>query len=199
MTGIINLSPSWFSQGHEGPLDSLHVSSDIEQAENVMYLKNLVFINALVARVYSIIQPDLFDSGYKALDQLTEHSQLNNTILNALEAWSTPFTGLSVILNRETITHRDIKGYRESFDMLVTIGDYSEGRLHLPGLGFSLVYNPGTLVAIAGNILAHGVCSVAGERACLAHFWHRNVGERLGVEPPQWRTLQDLTENIHSM
>ena len=70
-----------------------------------MYLKNLVFINALVAGVYSIIQPDLFDSGYKALDQLAEHGQLNNTILNALEVWSTPFTGLSVILNQEMVTH----------------------------------------------------------------------------------------------
>ena len=64
------------------------------------------------------------------------------------------------MLNRETITHQDIKGYRESFDMLVTIGDYSEGWLHLPGLGFSLIYNPGTLVAISGNILAHGVCPI---------------------------------------
>ena len=170
----------------------------MEQAKNVVYLKNLVFINALVARVYSIIQPDLFDSGYKALDQLAEHSQLHNTIHNTLEVWSTPLTGLSVILNQETITHQDIKGYRESFDMLVTIGNYSEGQLHLPGLGFSLVYNPRTLVAITGNILAHGVCPVAGERACLAHFWHRMVGERLGVEPPQWLTLQDLTDNILS-
>ena len=54
--------------------------------------------------------------------------------------------------------------------MLVTIGNYSEGWLHLPGLGFSLVYNLGTLVAITGNILAHGVCHMAGEQACLAHL-----------------------------
>ena len=83
--------------------------------------------------------------------------------------------------------------------MLVTISNYSEGRLHLPRLGFSLVYNPGTLVVIAGNILAHGVCPVACERAYLAHFWHRKVGERLGVEPPQWLTLQDLTDNTPSI
>ena len=82
--------------------------------------------------------------------------------------------------------------------MLVTIGDYSEGQLHLPGLGFSLVYNPATLVAIAGNILAHGVCPVAGEWACLAHFWHRKVGERLGVKEPQWVTMEDLTQNLLS-
>ena len=47
--------------------------------------------------------------------------------------------------------------------MLVTIGNYTQGRLHLPGLSFSLIYDLGTLVAITGNIIAHGVCPMASE------------------------------------
>ena len=49
-----------------------------------MYLKNLPVINALVAGVYSIIQPNLFESGYTVFDQIAEKSQLDNSISNAL-------------------------------------------------------------------------------------------------------------------
>ncbi|EDR14419.1 uncharacterized protein LACBIDRAFT_321468 [Laccaria bicolor S238N-H82] len=63
-----------------------------------------------------------------------------------------------------------VKGYRESFDMLLTIGRYDQGRFYMPGLGFSLLYDPGTLVGLAGNVLPHGVCPVVGEHACLAEL-----------------------------
>jgi hypothetical protein len=135
----------------------------------------------------------MFESGLAAFDQLTEDSQLNETVIKALDLWATPFTGLSVIMNRETITHRDVKGYRESLDLLLTIGRYTGGRFHLPGLGFSLIYNPGTVVALAGNVLQHGVCPVTGERACLAHFWHHKVAEKLSIMQPGWVTVDDLT------
>ena len=85
---------------------------------------------------------------------------------------------------RDNYPPRDVKGYRESFDLLLTIGHYTGGQFHLPGLGFSLLYDLGTVVALAGNVLQHELCPVAGDRACLAHFWHRKVGERLGVKEP---------------
>lgn len=196
MTGIINLSPSWFSQGHEGSGESLHASSDIQHRDNANFLHNIIFPNTLLAAIYSIIQPDMFESGFEGFEKLAEQGQLNESIIKALDSWATPFTGLSVIMNRETITHRDVKAYRESFDLLLTIGRYTGGRLHLPGLGFSLIYDPGTVVALAGNVLQHGVCPVTGDRACLAHFWHHKVGERLGVMQPGWVTLDYLTEKI---
>ena len=110
---------------------------------------------------------------------------MDESVGNALSAWATAFTGLSVILNQEMFTHQDVKGHRESFDLLLTIGHYTGGQFHLSELGFSLLYDPRTVVALAGNVLQHGVCPVASDRACLAHFWHRKVGERLGVKEPQ--------------
>ena len=141
----------------------------------------------------------MFESGLTGLDRFAEHAELDENILNGLNVWATPFTGLSVILNRETITHQDAKGYRESFDLLLTIGEYTGGQLHLPGLGFSLIYDPGTVVALASNVLQHGVCPVAGEWACLAHFWHQKVGERLRLMQSRWLTMDDLTCNIIQM
>ncbi|EDR01065.1 uncharacterized protein LACBIDRAFT_312551 [Laccaria bicolor S238N-H82] len=198
-TGIVNLSPGWFSQGHEGPADPLHPSSDIQQASNLIYLETLSFINAVISAIYSIIQPDLCESGFAVFDQLAEDGQQDEATSMALGVWGTPFTGLSVIINRETITHRDVKGYRESFDMLLTIGRYDQGQFYMSGLGFSLLYDPRTLVGLAGNVLPHGVCPVVSERACLAHFWHKKVGERLGVMPPQWQTIEKLTHTILAM
>jgi len=161
------------------------------------YLTSLIFTNSLLAAIYSIIQPDMFESGITIFDELAEHAkELNETISKALQVWATLFTGLSVILNWETINHWDVKGYRESFDLLLTIGDYTNGQIHLPGLRFSLIYDPRTIVALAGNVLQHGVCPVAGDWACLAHFFHQKVGERLGVIQPGWVTLDDLTQNI---
>ena len=208
MTGIVNLSPSWFSQGHECPGELLHASADIQLPENLKYLQNLILANTIVVTIYAVVQPDLFEFGLAIFEELADHAQeLNESISNALSAWATPFTSLSMILDRETITHQDIKGYRthqdikgyrESFNLLLTIGHYTGGWFHLPGLGFSLLYDLGTVVTLAGNVLQHGVCPVAGDRPCLAHFWHRKVGERLGVKEPQWVTMEDLTQNLLS-
>jgi len=70
------------------------------------YLTSLIFTNSLLAAIYSIIQPDMFESGITIFDELAEHAEeLNETISKALQVWATPFTGLSVILNQETINH----------------------------------------------------------------------------------------------
>ncbi|EDR13507.1 uncharacterized protein LACBIDRAFT_322491 [Laccaria bicolor S238N-H82] len=132
VTGIVNLSPSWFSQGHEGPEDPLHTSADIQEPANSTYLQNVLLANAIVGAIYAVIQPDLFESGLATFKKLANHAEaLDDPINIALRVWATPFTGLSVILNREMIDHRDLKGYMESFDLLLTIGNYTGGWCHL--------------------------------------------------------------------
>ena len=85
------------------------------------------------------------------------------------------------------------------FDLLLTIGNYTGGQLHLPRLGFSLIYDLSTVVALASNVLQHVVCPVASDQACLAHFWHQKVRERLGLMQLGWLTMDDLTWNIIEM
>ena len=100
MTGIVNLSPSWFSKGHEGPRELLHASANIQLPENLKYLQNLILPNAIVAAIYAVVQPDLFESGLAIFGELADHAEeLNKSISNALSVWATPFTDLSVILN----------------------------------------------------------------------------------------------------
>ena len=70
------------------------------------YLEELLFANSIVAAIYAVIQPDLFESGLTVFEKLADDArELDKTITDALRVWATPFTGLSVILNRETISH----------------------------------------------------------------------------------------------
>ncbi|EDR12909.1 uncharacterized protein LACBIDRAFT_323739 [Laccaria bicolor S238N-H82] len=102
VTGIVNLSPSWFSQGHEGPEDPLRASADIQEPANSTYLQNVLLANAIVGTIYAVIQPDLFESGLATFEKLANHAEaLDDPINIALRVWATPFTGLSVILNRK--------------------------------------------------------------------------------------------------
>ena len=56
-------------------------------------------------------------------DQTTKHSQLDNSISNDLQVWSTPFTGLSVIMNYPP-KYQGLQGVIQH-DMLVTITHYT--------------------------------------------------------------------------
>lgn len=52
--------------------------------------------------------------------------------------------------------------------------------MRLPDLGATLRYLPGTLVAVSGKIIRHGVPQWAGEeRFCIAHFMKDAVLDRL--------------------
>lgn len=150
-----------------------------------------------MAAIYSIIQPDAFYSGLHQME-LTANLQ-NDAILNkVLRHWPSPFTGLSIIRNLESITHRDTKAHRASFDLLATFGEYSGGRFYVPTLGLYFRYEPGTVITLAGNVLEHGACEVEGDRTCLSNFWHQKVAEALQVAEPVWLTTDILNTLLYS-
>jgi hypothetical protein len=85
--------------------------------------------------------------------------------------WPTPFTTLGLTANKESLPHRDKNGIEQFYDLLTTIGNYTDGRLRVPGLGIHFLYNPGTVVAICGKALQHAVAPVNGDRVCLAQYF----------------------------
>lgn len=149
---------------------------------------------AIVGAILSIIQPELYDVGMEGLRHLWSDPSLVETpelLVQALELWGVPFNGLSVISNRRTPLHRDCNSRKEWLDALVALGKYDEGFMYVPGLGLELVYNPGTVVGIAGRVLQHGAeCN--GERACLAYYMRDKVHERLGLRIPTWFNVEEL-------
>jgi hypothetical protein len=70
-------------------------------------------------------------------------------------------------------------------DILVALGDYTEGFLDLPGIGIRCEYLLGTVVAISGWVIAHSTgCN--GDRACIVYYIREKVQARLGLSQPDW-------------
>jgi hypothetical protein len=89
-----------------------------------------------------------------------------------------------VISGRSTPPHRDGNSRYSWYDLLVTLGEYQNCRLRLPGVGVSFEYGPGTVVGLCGMVLEHEVPDFEGERVCYAYFMRDNVHEWAGVRPP---------------
>lgn len=155
-------------------------------------------VNALIGTVLSLVHPVLYQKQIAVLEAIygTEFVVGNREWMEELfESWSTPFNAFSLVVNRESIMHRDKGGGPKMLDILATFGHYSGGRLEIPLLGCRLIYNPGTIVVFPGYLMEHGASVTKGERVCIASFFRPNVGQgALGcryrpADPPSEESL----------
>lgn len=132
----------------------------------------------------SLIHPDLFETGLIILKKLRD---LEKTSAIARK-WQSVFSGVAVICNRRTPSHRDFKSRPEWYDMLVShTGPAARPLLSVTDLGLHLKYSSGTVDALCGTVLKHQVLSWGkGDRACYAHFMRESVRKRLDVQPAGW-------------
>lgn len=72
---------------------------------------------------------------------------------------------------------------------LLTLGNYELGRFEVPGIGLRLAYDPGTIVAVAGKTIAHGVSPCEGDRVCITYFMRDGVHEQLGIRAGGWMNI----------
>jgi hypothetical protein len=140
-----------------------------------------------------IIAPGLHKAGMDAIAQVKEvNSQIEN-----VRMWPSVFSGVSTIVNRKTLAHRDQGGWASCFDILCAAGTYDKAYLDVPDIGAQFCYRPGTVVAICGRVLRHSVPTWSGgERICIAHFMRANVHSRLQVKHSPWVTLGDFKADI---
>jgi hypothetical protein len=101
--------------------------------------------------------------------------------------WQSVYTGIGVICNRITPSHRDSKGRPEWFDTLLNYENGGRPRFLLKDLGMDLEYSSGTVISFCGSILEHEVKSWGnGERICYANFMRESVRKYLDVPPAGW-------------
>jgi len=144
--------------------------------------------SAIIGGILSIIHPELYSAGIaglKAMDENPQSIHKGHQLAEVLRVWSSPFTAITTISNRDTPYHRDNGSAHPWFDILVAVGKYKHGRMELPGLGMRLQYDPGTVVALAGRVLQHGA-NCPGDRVCIAYHMKENVIESLGITSPSW-------------
>ena len=104
------------------------------------------------------------------------------------EQWQSVYTGIAVILNRETPPCLDRGGRPEWYDTLINYsGTGGKPQLQLNDLGMDLEYSSGTVVSFCSSILEHGVRNWgASDRVCYAHFMRESVRKHLDVPPAGW-------------
>ncbi|KAG1819830.1 uncharacterized protein BJ212DRAFT_1267380, partial [Suillus subaureus] len=101
------------------------------------------------------------------------------------ESWPSIFSGLEIIANQVTFSHRDGGGSPSLLDLLVSLGRNHHATLALANLKAELDYSPGTMVYISGRVLEHSVGPwLNGEQFIIAHFMKDAVHNRVGVPRP---------------
>ncbi|EAU90730.2 hypothetical protein CC1G_03999 [Coprinopsis cinerea okayama7 len=197
--GVACFAPAWWAVGHEksslpGP------STPLKSKSGIKFVDEMEESLALVGAILSVVHPELYEIGCHVMNEMrvADESQVKypEQVHRVLKTWASPFTALSLIINRETIQHRDTSGPRYGMDILVTGGRYENGRFETPGLGLRWAYDPGTLVALLGKILLHGVAPVNGERWCLAHFWRERLVTNSNRSMPAPPILSQLLSQL---
>jgi hypothetical protein len=196
--GHIPFSPCWYNIAKQ-----LTVSRSLRgwpTSDTIQYLGNDRESLSLVGAVIALVHPRQASQGLSILRGIYTGIVSNeaiDTLGPELGLWPCPFSAFSLLSNRETDLHRDGKGFNPYYDITTTLGNYTNGRFEVPGIGLRFQYNPGSMIAIAGKVLAHGVAEVDGDRFCHVQYVHRRVldlmcGYPVSEEPSHWMRQDDL-------
>jgi hypothetical protein len=166
--------------------DPLYISQELRKPEGAKFIKDIQDAEAVLNCVAMLICPQLHSISVSAIEKLKVGEGLfkwDDVITN----WPSVFSGIEVISNRITPPHRDTNAAPTMYDFLVSAGTHTEAWLDLQDVNAHLAYNPGTVVALCGKVLRHGVQTwIGGERICVAHFIRDAVQERLNLRCPDW-------------
>jgi hypothetical protein len=136
-------------------------------------------------------------NGAKAIQIIKEGKCLNEWYDN-VKLWPSFFSGIEVISNRRTPFHKDIQSAYPTYDLLVSAGRHEESWFELPEVGAKLQYKPGTITALCGKALRHGVreWTEGTQRLCFAHFIRDKVHDRLEVDQANYVTKDRYLELV---
>ncbi|KAG1767520.1 hypothetical protein EDD22DRAFT_844475 [Suillus occidentalis] len=106
-----------------------------------------------------------------------------------LQYWASMFNTLSIISNWETLNHQDHLSIPECFNILTTVGNYSNAQMKMPSLQLEFKYNSGCMIMFSGKIVRHGVYDVEGD--CIAWAWYMRDSVHIyaGVPSCGWASV----------
>jgi hypothetical protein len=149
----------------------------------------------LLGGLTSILNPHVFSAGIKIIRAIHTTPELVHkaeTLPHILAAWSTPFTALSLMNNRNTPVHRDNGSGFTVNDMLITVGPYTNGVLEIRSLGCRFRYHSGTIASFSGRLLTH-TASAEGERLCISQYLRESVLQTFDITDDMWTTLEEIS------
>ncbi|KAG1717872.1 uncharacterized protein EDB91DRAFT_1067226, partial [Suillus paluster] len=147
--------------------------------------------------ITAAVAPELFESGFSAFSKVVKEVRRQKNNSAPVDSWPSIFSGLEIIANRTTFSHRDPGGSPSLFDLLVSLGRNHHATLSLADVHAELDYSPGAMVYIAGRVLEHSVGPwINGERIVVAHFMKDAVHDRVKVPRPSFPMQRNFLELI---
>ncbi|KAG2353836.1 hypothetical protein BDR07DRAFT_1382778 [Suillus spraguei] len=162
---------SWFQQGHENLLDP-EVSASLKGPSSENILKAIARLAAIASVALRVMHPQQYFAGLRALSHLGDKALSKELpqMPETLQYWASMFNSLSIISNRETPNHRDHLSIPECFNILTTVGNYSNARMR--------------------RIVRHGVDGVEGDRIAWAWYMRDSVHIYAGVPSCGWARVE---------
>lgn len=178
--------------------DPLVTSASYSSAEIQAWLAALSTTEFFWNAITNAVAPELFKAGAAAISGALNKVRSNSkTSSSTVSQWPSIFSGLELIANRVTLSHRDGGGAPTLYDLLVSLGIGHNATMKLADLQAELDYSPGTMVYISGRVLEHSVGPWDnGERFVIAHFMRDKVHDRIGVPRPQFPKHTTLLEMV---
>jgi hypothetical protein len=105
------------------------------------------FWNAITA----VVAPELFETGYLAISEVLNQTQQPKRPV-PIHQWPSIFSGLEIISNRTTFTHRDPGGAPSHYDLLVSLGIGHNATFSIEDIEAEFGYGPGTMNFISGKV-----------------------------------------------
>jgi hypothetical protein len=138
------------------------------------------------------MHPQQYFAGLRALSHLGDKAVSKELpqMPETLQYWASVFNSLSIISNRETPNHRDHLSIPECFDILTTVGNYSNARMSMPSLQLEFRYDSGCMIAFSGRIVRHGVDGGEGDRIAWAWYMRDSVHIYAGVPSCGWAMVE---------
>ena len=138
---------------------------------------------AILSGMVAIMHPNMYITGREALVRLgtwaASHGRADITDILAL--WPSVYNVASIMANRATPLHMDQFGRLQWLDLLVTFGNYTDLQFLIPSLHCQFTYEPGTLIALSGQLLLHGVGSTNGDQGIISYYMRDNVHKFVNV------------------
>jgi hypothetical protein len=131
----------------------------------------------------AIMHPNMYVTGQEALVQLGgwAERERDRDILEVLPTWPSVYSVALVMVNQVSLFHLDIQGRPQWLDLLVSVGNHEELDMVLPTIGLRLQYNPGSVLAMSGQLIKHGVGPISGNRGVVSFYMRDNVHDHMDI------------------
>ncbi|KAG1729756.1 hypothetical protein EDB19DRAFT_1832248 [Suillus lakei] len=153
------------------------VSASLKGASSEKILKAIVRPAAIATVALRVMHPEQYWAGLRAFTSLGEKAESKELpkMSETLQYWASVFNSLSVICNWQTPNHRDHLSIPECFNILTTVGNYSNARMSMPSLQLEF-----------RRLVIHGVHAVEGDRIAWAWYMRDSVHVYAGVPSCGW-------------